>query len=133
MMRLRHVVPAVALAFGAPALGQLNNLDEALRTTPITAERLGDGLHGLFGVGAAMVVSIGEQGVLAVDDQLPEMAPKNTEKLREPGGGDMAIEFNTHGHFTPACWRKASGPAGTWNVAHATSRRVVRQDNVMNP
>ena len=132
MMRLRHVVPAVALAFGAPALGQLNNLDEALRTTPITAERLGDGLHVLFGVGGAIVVSIGEQGVLAVDDQFPEMAPKYKEKIRELGGGDIDFVINTHWHFDHADGNKALGPEGTWIVAHENSRRMMMQDNVIN-
>jgi len=132
MMRLRHVVPAVALAFGAPALGQLNNLDEALRTTPITAEQLGDGLHVLFGVGGAIVVSIGEQGVLAVDDQFPEMAPKYKEKIRELGGGDIDFVINTHWHFDHADGNKALGPEGTWIVAHENSRRMMMQDNVIN-
>lgn len=132
MIRLRHLLPAVALGLGTPALGQLNDLDEALRTTPIRAERLGDGLHALFGVGGAIIVSIGEQGVLAVDDQFPEMAPKYKEKIRELGGGDIDFVINTHWHFDHADGNKALGPEGTWIVAHENSRRMMMRDNVIN-
>jgi len=132
MIRLRHLLPAVALGLGTPALGQLNDLDEALRTTPIRAERLGDGLHALFGVGGAIIVSIGEQGVLVVDDQFPEMAPKYKEKIRELGGGDIDFVINTHWHFDHADGNKALGPEGTWIVAHENSRRMMMRDNVIN-
>ncbi|HEX6994203.1 MAG TPA: MBL fold metallo-hydrolase [Gammaproteobacteria bacterium] len=132
MIRWRHVVPAAALALGTPAHGQLDDLDEALRTTPIRAERLGDGLHALFGVGGAIIVSIGEQGVLAVDDQFPEMAPKYKEKIRELGGGDIDFVINTHWHFDHADGNKVLGPEGTWIVAHENSRRMMMRDNVVN-
>ena len=132
MVRLRHLAPSVALGLCAPAFAQLDNLDEAFRTTPITAERLGDGLHVLFGVGGAIIVSIGEQGVLAVDDQFPEMAPKYKEKIRELGGGDIDFVINTHWHFDHADGNKTLGPEGTWIVAHENSRRMMMQDNVIN-
>lgn len=129
----RLVASAVAaLSLGAPAFAQLNNLDEALRTTPITAEALGEGLHVLFGVGGAMIVSIGDQGVLAVDDQFPEMAPKYKEKIRELGGGAIDFVINTHWHFDHADGNQALGPEGTWIVAHENSRRMLLEDNVIN-
>src|SRR5690606_12090798 len=121
-----------AVGLAAPAFAQLGNLDEALRATPITSEPLGDGLHVLFGVGGAMIVSIGEQGVLAVDDQFPQMAPKYQEKIRELGGGGIDFVINTHWHFDHADGNMALGPEGTWIVAHENSRRMLMQDNVIN-
>ena len=126
------VAAAAALAGATPAFAQLANLDEAFRTTPITSQQLGDGLHVLFGVGGAIVVSIGEQGVLAVDDQFPQMAPKYQEKIRELGGGEIDFVINTHWHFDHADGNQALGPQGTWIVAHENSRRMLLRDNVIN-
>ena len=50
---------ALCLAFCALAGAQLNNLDEALRTTPITTQMLGENFHVLFGVGGNIITSIG--------------------------------------------------------------------------
>jgi hypothetical protein len=61
-----------------PAAAQLNNLDEALRTTPITTQKIADDFHVLFGVGGNILVSIGDNGVLIVDDQFPLMC-RSTE------------------------------------------------------
>jgi len=133
MIQFRYAAPvAAALVFTVPAHAQLGDLDEALRRTPIQAEQLREGLHVLFGVGGAIVVSIGEQGVLAVDDQFPEMAPKYKDKIRELGGGDIDFVINTHWHFDHADGNKALGPEGTWIVAHENSRRMLTQDNVIN-
>jgi len=133
MIQFRYAAPvAAALVFTVPAHAQLGDLDEALRTTPIQAEQLREGLHVLFGVGGAIVVSIGEQGVLAVDDQFPEMAPKYKEKIRELGGGDIDFVINTHWHFDHADGNMALGPEGTWIVAHENARRMMMQDNVIN-
>ena len=38
----------------------------------ITTQKIADGLHVLFGIGGNIAVSIGEDGVFIVDDQLAE-------------------------------------------------------------
>jgi cyclase len=132
-MSVSRLAAAIAAAScAAPALGQLANLDEALRTTPTTTTQIGDNLHVLFGVGGAIVASIGEQGVLIVDSQFPQMAPKYQDKIRELGGGDIDFTINTHWHFDHADGNLALGPEGTWIVAQENSRRKMAQDNVIN-
>jgi len=123
------------LALGAaasPALAQLNDLEEALRTTPIRTERIAEGFYVLFGVGGNIAVSIGEQGVLAVDDQFPEMVPKYRAAIRELGGGDIDFVINTHWHFDHADGNQTLGPDGTWLVSHENSREMMRKDNRIN-
>ena len=57
----RLAVAAVAMAGAAAA--QFANLDEALRTTPITTQKLADDFYVSFGVGGNILVSIGDNGV----------------------------------------------------------------------
>jgi cyclase len=123
---------AAALIASAPALAQLDNLDAAIRDTPITSERLGDHLHVLFGVGGAIIASIGDQGVLLVDDQFVGMAPKYKSEIADLGGGDIDFVINTHWHFDHSDGNQVLGPDGAWIVAHETSREMMTKDNVIN-
>ena len=47
-----------------------------LDATQISSQKLNDNLYVLFGVGGNIAVSIGNDGVLIVDDQFPAMMPK---------------------------------------------------------
>jgi glyoxylase-like metal-dependent hydrolase (beta-lactamase superfamily II) len=103
----------------------------------IETQEVGEGLYVLFGLGEGVIAgnilaSIGEQGVLIVDDQFPEIAPKYQEAIANLGGGDIDFVINTHWHFDHADGNKALGPEGTWIIAHETSRRMLLQDNVIN-
>jgi len=122
----------LAAAAAAPAFAQLNNLDEALRTTPITTQTLAEDFHVLFGVGGNILVSIGANGVLIVDDQFPQMVPKYKATIGELGGGAIDFAINTHWHFDHADGNQVLGPEGTWLVAHETSRQMMTKNNVIN-
>jgi len=122
----------VVVAAAAPAAAQLDNLDEALRTTPITTQKLADNFHVLFGVGGNILVSIGASGVLIVDDQFPQMVPKYKATIGELGGGAINFAINTHWHFDHADGNQALGPEGTWLVAHENSRAMMGKNNVIN-
>ena len=113
----------------------LEQLSEAFNwsfDTPIETETVAEGLLVLFGVGGNIAVSIGEDGVMVVDDQFPEMIPKVNEAIRQHGGGAVDFAVNTHWHFDHADGNKALGPAGTWIVAHENSTAMMAEDNVIN-
>jgi glyoxylase-like metal-dependent hydrolase (beta-lactamase superfamily II) len=122
----------LAVGVAASAGAQLNDLDERLRTTPITTQQLGEGFHVLFGVGGNILVSIGANGVLIVDDQFPQMVPKYKATIGELGGGAIDFAINTHWHFDHADGNQTLGPEGTWLVAHEKSREMMLRDNVIN-
>ncbi len=121
-----------AVVCAMPVAAQLNNLDEQLRTTPITTQQLGENFHVLFGVGGNILVSIGASGTLIVDDQFPQMVPKYKAKIGELGGGAVNFAINTHWHFDHADGNQVLGPEGTWLVAHETSRQMMTKNNVIN-
>ena len=132
MLTVRRPWIGLCLAFSAPAMAQLGDLDERLRTTPITTQPLGENFHVLFGVGGNIVVSIGANGVLIVDDQFPQMVPKYKATIGELGGGAIDFAINTHWHFDHADGNQVLGPEGTWLVAHEVSRQMMTKNNVIN-
>ncbi len=120
---------ALALCGGARA--------QSYESARIEAETVTDGLHVLFGVGEGVIagnigVSIGEQGVLIVDDQFPDMTPKYEASIRDLGGGGIDFVINTHWHFDHADGNKTLGPRGVPIVAHESSRSMMTRDNVIN-
>jgi glyoxylase-like metal-dependent hydrolase (beta-lactamase superfamily II) len=129
-VRSLFLVPTFLLA--APALAQLQNLEESLRTTAITTQKLADDFHVLFGVGGNILVSIGDNGVLIVDDQFPQMVPKYKATIGELGGGKIDFAVNTHWHFDHADGNTVLGPEGTFLVSHENSRQMMTKNNIIN-
>jgi glyoxylase-like metal-dependent hydrolase (beta-lactamase superfamily II) len=91
----------------------------------VTVETVSPGIHVLFGAGGNVAVSIGDQGVLMVDSQFPQMIPKLRAAIRELGGGDVDFTINTHWHFDHADGNPTLGREGTWMVSHSNSRRMM--------
>ena len=101
-------------------------------TAEVTTQKVGDGLHVLFGIGGNIAASIGEDGVLIVDDMFPEMIPKVEAAIAGLGGGAIDFAVNTHWHFDHAEGNLALGPAGTWIVAHQNSAAMMAKTNILN-
>ena len=121
-----------ATLVAAPAFAQLDNLAEQLRTTPITTQKLADKFYVLFGVGGNIIASIGDNGVLIVDAQFPQMVPKYKATIGELGGGKIDFVINTHWHFDHTEGNQVLGPEGTWIVAQENSRQMMLKNNVVN-
>lgn len=134
------VVAALTAAFAgaqqAPEPMELDDLLEAFswdfETAEVTTEKVGDGLYVLFGLGGNIAASVGDQGVLIVDDMFPQMIPKVEKAIAAVGGGAVDFAINTHWHFDHAEGNLALGPAGTRIVAHANSAQMMARDNVLN-
>jgi len=79
-----------------------------------------DQLYVLFGIGEVagnIAASIGEDGLLIVDDPSPSMAPLYKDSIQALGGNDIDFVINTLWHFDHADGDKALGPEDTWSVA----------------
>lgn len=123
----------------APADNRVLSLEELLamfswdfETTEIQTEKVGDGLYVLFGVGGNIAVSIGGDGVLIVDDQIPEMMPKIRTAIGDVGGNGVDFVINTHWHFDHAEGNLALGPAGTHIIAQARARANMAKGGIIN-
>ena len=98
----------------------------------IQSQKVADGLYVLFGIGGNIAVSIGEDGVLIVDDQLPQVMDKIEAAISKIGGGKIDYAINTHWHFDHAEGNNALGPKGTTIVAHSNARADMRQGGIVN-
>lgn len=128
------------LALGLPAQShEYMTLDELgtafgwdLANTQITTEAVAPGIHVFFGVGGNVVVSIGDQGVLMVDSQFPEMIPRIGKKIAELGGNNIDFTINTHWHFDHANGNPLLGRDGSWLVSQINSRRMMAGAHEVN-
>ena len=103
-----------------------------LETIEIRSETVGPGLHVLFGEGGNVAVSIGDQGVLVVDDQYPAMVPKIRAAVRKLGGDEVDFVVNTHWHIDHASGNPIFAEGGSWIVSQINSRRMMTDRRVLN-
>jgi len=98
----------------------------------ISIESISDNIHVLFGLGGNILVSTGADGVLLVDDQMPELKYKILRSLRKIGGKSVDYIINTHWHFDHAEGNLAFGPDGAKIVAHENSRKMMLNPKPIN-
>ena len=139
MKRLKQLVlacafaPATALAHDAMTLDQVvEAFGWNFSEMEIQSQTVADGLHVLFGAGGNIAVSIGEDGVLIVDDQFPQLMPRILDAIKVLGGEGVDFAVNTHWHFDHAEGNLALGPQGTWLVAQSNSRKMMLDDHVID-
>ena len=140
---MRKAIAAAAITFGLtiPAAAHENvlTLDQMMalfgwdfESAEIKTEKVADNLWVLFGLGGNIAVSAGDNGVLIVDDQFPQLMPKIKAALREIGSDKVDFVINTHWHFDHADGNLTLGQEGTWIVSHAASREKMLTDNLIN-
>jgi len=119
-------ISAFVLIIGFPYVVQ------SQQSAEISTETVGDGRYVLFGRGGNILASIGDQGVLIVDSQFPDMVPKYQSTIRSLGGEDIDFTINTHWHYDHADGNELLGEAGSWIIAHAHSRDMMTKHNTIN-
>ncbi len=125
-----HDVPPAPEALPLPEL--LEAFGWSADEAEVKTEKIEEGFYVLFGLGGNIAVSSGEDGVLIVDDQCPEMIPKLKKAMRKQGDRDVDFVINTHWHFDHADGNKTLGKTGSWLVSHSNSRHMMMRDNVIN-
>ena len=121
-----HLLPFIILLIST----QLSAQERRIETVAIS-----EGLYVLFGIGETagnIAASIGDDGVLIVDDQSPAMVPFYKDTINSLGGNDIDFVINTHWHFDHADGNKVLGPDGAYIIAQANSRKMLLQDNKIN-
>jgi glyoxylase-like metal-dependent hydrolase (beta-lactamase superfamily II) len=98
----------------------------------LRVEPVAPGLHLIIGAGGNILASIGEQGVLIVDDQVPELIPRIQKSIHELGGGDIDFVINTHWHFDHADGNEMLGSEGSWIISQANSREMLKDRQLIN-
>jgi glyoxylase-like metal-dependent hydrolase (beta-lactamase superfamily II) len=110
------IILACAMLGGAPALAQNN--PPAPKITD-----LGGGIQVIFGQGGNIGVSAGSDGAFVIDDQYPNTAAANLEKIKQISGGAPRYLVNTHWHGDHAGGNAAFAQAGAMIFAHENVRK----------
>ena len=101
-------------------------------TAEVRTEKIAEGLYVLFGLGGNIAVSVGKDGTLIVDDQLPELADRIKAAIAELGGGRIDYVINTHWHFDHADGNNAMGPDGATIISHDNARSDMADGGIIN-
>ena len=115
-MRVPAIALAAALLSSAPVFAQNN--PPAPKITD-----LGNGIQVIFGQGGNIGVSAGPDGAFVIDDQYPNTAAANLEKIRQIAGGAPRYLVNTHWHGDHAGGNAAFAQAGAMIFAHENVRK----------
>ncbi len=110
----------------------LESFGTDLAAAQVHPETLAPGLHVLFGAGGNVLVSIGEQGVLMVDSQFPEMIPKLQAAIHALGGDSIDFTINTHWHYDHADGNPMLGRQGSWIISQLNSRRMMQREKTLD-
>ena len=103
-----------------------------IESAEITAQKVSDGLYVLFGLGGNIALSMGTDGVLLVDDQLPQLAEKVLDAISDLGGDGVDYIVNTHWHWDHAEGNLNFGPKGSTIISHHLARRDMSQGGPIN-
>ena len=109
------VTAACALMIGSTAFAQ--------RETPsITTHPVRDNIYMLEGQGGNIGVSVGDDGILIIDDQYPGMVGAIRKALADLDSGELKFILNTHFHGDHTGGNKALGESATI-IAHENVRK----------
>ena len=98
----------------------------------IRIQKITENLFLFFGLGGNIAVSIGDDGVLIVDDQIPSIMPKIKNAIKKIGGGDIIYTINTHWHYDHADGNLALDPKITKIISHSNARNNMLEGGIID-
>ena len=99
------------------------NAQPDLSKVEVTATKLADGLHVLFGAGGNIGVSAGKDGVFLIDDQYAPMTAKIRAAVAQITNQPIRFVLNTHWHGDHTGGNENLGGSGSIIVAHDNVRK----------
>lgn len=116
-MKLAGWVAVFMLLCAGVALAQRD-----LSSIEITTKHVAGSVHMLVGAGGNIGVSVGEDGILIVDDQYAPLAERIRVALGELGEGELEFVLNTHWHGDHVGGNPVFGPEAPI-IAHSNVRK----------
>jgi cyclase len=114
---------AVTATFTAPARAQQDFSTVEIKTIPVA-----DSVYMLVGSGGNIAVSVGEDGVLMVDDQYAPLTDKIKAAIAALTAQPVKFVLNTHWHFDHTGGNENFSNSGAYLVAHENVRNRMRVD-----
>jgi cyclase len=126
---MKYLLVTIALALSVNAAAQQRNFDAVqIKTTQVAPN-----VYMLEGEGGNIGVSVGEDGVLLIDDQFAPLTPKITDAVKAITDKPIRFLLNTHWHGDHAGGNENLGKLGVIIVAHDNvyKRLSVEQTNLL--
>jgi cyclase len=119
MKKLLGCALAAMSVLGLAAVAQQQDFSKV----EIKAQKVADGVYMLSGAGGNIGVSVGDDGIVIVDDQFAPLAPKIQAALK--GITDKPVRFilNTHYHFDHTGGNQEFTKTGSTIIAHENVRK----------
>lgn len=116
-----RLATALCVAFALTAIAAAQPPD--FSKVEIKVQKVADGIYMLQGAGGNIAASVGEDGIVIVDDQFAPLAPKIQAALK--GITDKPVRFilNTHYHFDHTGGNPEFAKTGSTIVAHENVRK----------
>lgn len=125
---MKHLIAMISLAMAFNAAAQTPNFD----AVQIKTIKVAQNIYMLEGQGGNIGVSVGDDGVLLIDDQFAPLTPKVLDAIKSITDKPVRFLINTHYHWDHVGGNENLGKAGVLIVAHdnvykrMTTNQVVR-------
>jgi glyoxylase-like metal-dependent hydrolase (beta-lactamase superfamily II) len=114
------VAPAVPPPPAAPAAPPPPPVDDKFAGVTVKVQKVAGSVYMLQGAGGNIGVSVGDDGIVLVDDEFAPLAPKVKDALRTISDKPIKVVLNTHWH----------GDHTGANAVFGESAPIVAQENV---
>jgi len=110
------------------ASGRVRAQQEDYSKVTIKTTKVAEGLFMLEGAGGNIGVSVGDDGVIVVDDQFAPLTPKIVEAISKISPKPIKFVLNTHWHWDHSGGNENLAIAGAVVVAHDNVRKRMSSD-----
>ena len=114
MNRNKMLLAGLLMAFFCKFAAAQPNFD----AVTIKTHKVSEGIYALEGEGGNIGVSVGDDGVIIIDDEFAPLTPKITAAIRALSDKPLRFVLNTHWHFDHTGGNENLGNAGAVIVAH---------------
>src|SRR5260221_11249404 len=114
----RILAVSVAVLFASAASAQ-----QDFSKVEIQTEKLSDTVYMMTGSGGNLGVSVGEDAVFVIDDQVAPLTPKIQAAIAKLSSRPVKFLLNTHWHFDHTGGNQNLGQAGALKLAHQKLRK----------
>jgi glyoxylase-like metal-dependent hydrolase (beta-lactamase superfamily II) len=118
-MKVRRSIGALALLAVMPLAVAQQDMSQVV----IESQKVAEGVYMLTGAGGNIGASVGEDGIVIIDDQFQELTPRIQEALAKLSPKPVRFVINTHWHFDHVGGNENFGKAGAVILAHGNVRK----------
>ena len=103
-----------------------------LDTAEVTTKKVNESLFLLYGLGGNIAVSIGNDGVLIVDSQIPIIFPKIVKAIKKLSDDKIIYTINTHWHWDHSDGNLVLDSDETKIISHSNARENMQKGGLIN-